>query len=188
MVPKQEYVLLADVQGHTVDELLAAILDGNINAYCEFPEGRRHVPMNYAGELLRYARINHPVYKDGHNITFGSLDVMASDGKTVRQAPGLYSLPVSEARIRRKDIENQCRQKKPEDVFYSIAERARDRIKQEKGKVTHRELHKELRRLAMDNSEVASVIKNVSREGVIFLTDGKEISFSTFKNRVPVKK
>lgn len=189
MIPPQEYVLLKNVTTHTVDHLLDAILDGSIEAYIEWPEGRRHVPMNYTGKLSRYVRIIQPVYKDQNgNLIFSQVAVLSKDGEVIVEPKACFKAPVDGVRVRPPKDTSTDKLADPKHVFWGIVEKTLAKLKADKGKVSHDELFKELNRLLMSSDEVSQIIADVDfTDKVIMLQSGKEVSFQTVRNRYPVK-
>jgi len=101
MIPQQEYILLKNVEGYTVDHLINAILEGHIDAYIEWPEGKRHIPMSFQGKLSRYARIIQPVFKDGDDkLIFSKVAVLSCDGETVSTPSLCFTAPIQDILIR----------------------------------------------------------------------------------------
>lgn len=188
MIPPQEYILLENVEGYTVDHLISAILEGHIDAYIEWPEGKRHVPMTFKGKLSRYARIIQPVFKDGSDkLIFSKVAVLSSEGDIVSEPSLCFTAPIAGIRVRGGDVSHN----KPlgaKDVFWSIVKKTLTSLKEAKEKVTHKDLFKELDRLSMDSDEVAAIIENVDFPGErILLASEKKVSFQTVRNKYPLK-
>lgn len=105
MIPPREYILLKDVPNYTLDHLLAAIIDGHLDAYVEYPGACSHVDRNYKGKLLRYSRLIGPINKDDKNcVLFPKIEILANDGSTVLERSFPYSVQIKELRIKAKDL------------------------------------------------------------------------------------
>ncbi len=99
-----DYKLLKDVPGHTVDDLLMGILDGEIQAYFRYPEGRQHVSMGYTGKLLPFALAMPPVHLDSDNRLNFHLAILDENGSVVREANFLSHAPIEEIRVNVKEL------------------------------------------------------------------------------------
>lgn len=100
-LPDQEYILLKDVQGKTLDHLIYAITRNQLMAYCERPRG---CTMYTERQFNEYARIVHPVRTDGENLTFEKIELLTVDGATDTEYKGMFTAPINEIRIRPKDV------------------------------------------------------------------------------------
>ena len=189
MIPPQEYVLLKNIETHTVDHLLDAILNGSIDAYVEWPEARRHVPMSYTGKLSRCVRIVPPISQDQNgNLIFSQVAVLSKDGETIVEAKACFTALVDGIRIRPPKDTSTDKLADPKHVFWGIVEKTLAKLKADKGKVSHDELFKELNRLLMSSDEVSQIIADVDfTDKVIMLQSGKTVSFQTVRNKYPVK-
>lgn len=112
MIPTQEFVLLENVTGYTVDHLLDAILNGSIDAYIEMPEARKYLGLDYSEKprtLSRYVRIMLPVEKHGKDNlkVYGGIAVLSADGETVHEIFLCPVVPITDIRVRPKDLLDQ---------------------------------------------------------------------------------